>query len=89
VLASHQSSQKIQDVHVNICDLVDHVTIGAPVRLFDSEQELSQYSMATDKIFPRDDVPKEGLLHFLLRNIFNPGKKRRQHTRRGRDHRTW
>jgi hypothetical protein len=62
----------ISGIHVNICDLVDDVVQGRPVRLFECLQDLVRYSRDTKKYFPRGDVPDQGLLRYLLRHV-RPG----------------
>ena len=65
--------------HVNIVDLLERKESGGPVRNFSSESELSAYTIATAKYFPRDNAYAGGLLRFLLRQIKNPGAGRRRY----------
>ncbi|KAJ7301271.1 hypothetical protein DFH08DRAFT_978907 [Mycena albidolilacea] len=62
----------IEDAHINLIDLVDVNTTGAPVHRFATEAQLSAYTMRTGKIFPRDLAYKGQLLRHLLRRIFHP-----------------
>lgn len=59
--------QAVGNTFVNLVDLVDEIEF----RLFDTEQELSQYSLTERKIFPRSDCAGS-LLEYLLRQILNP-----------------
>ncbi|CAE6405077.1 unnamed protein product [Rhizoctonia solani] len=58
--------------YVNIIDLIDTVSTGAPVQHFDSEKELSEYTIKTKNILSRDSPHAGSLLKFLLRNIYRP-----------------
>ncbi|KAF7337351.1 hypothetical protein MSAN_02260900 [Mycena sanguinolenta] len=62
----------IEDAHVNLIDLVDIRTTGAPVHRFATEKALSVYTKSTGKIFPRREAYKGRLLRHLLRRIFRP-----------------
>lgn len=63
------SFQAIKNTYVNLVDLVD----ACSLEHFATEKDLSKYSLATGRIFPRKDVPRGSLLEMLLRNILNPG----------------
>lgn len=76
--ADYNSGLKvIEGIHVNLIDLVDipDAVLGQPttVTLFESELALSQYTKATGKFFPRENVHSGGFLRYLLRHINNPG----------------
>ena len=58
--------------HVNLVDLVDAPKTHKPVRWFPSEKALSDYTLETEKFFPRNSKCAGGLLKFLLRHIFHP-----------------
>ena len=58
-------------MHVNLVDLVLE---EGPVHKFKTVKELSEYTRATGKFFPRDDAEAGGLLRYLLRHIFDPSK---------------
>ncbi|KDR67098.1 hypothetical protein GALMADRAFT_130478 [Galerina marginata CBS 339.88] len=60
----------VTSTHVNLVDLT---TRSGHIRIFSSVEELSEYTMENDKIFPRDNVYAGDLLQHLLRHIFNPG----------------
>ncbi|KAG1734508.1 hypothetical protein EDB19DRAFT_1639041 [Suillus lakei] len=62
----------VKATHVNIVDLVDTKVTGKPVTLFDSEVDLSKYTITTGKFFPKDNACAGGLLRYLLRRILNP-----------------
>lgn len=64
--------QIVQQTHVNLVDLVDTPTTHRRIRLFSSVEELSEYSLRTRKIFPKENAKAGGLLRFLLRHIMNP-----------------
>jgi len=64
--------ETVKNTHVNIVDLVDTPNTGNPVVVFKSEQDLSEYTKATGKYFPRDNAYAGGVLRFLLRHIENP-----------------
>ncbi|CAE6472444.1 unnamed protein product [Rhizoctonia solani] len=63
--------------YVNIIDLIDTVSTGNPVQHFDSEKELSEYTLETGNILPRKSKHAGSLLKFLLRNIFDPSNATR------------
>ncbi|KAF8155252.1 hypothetical protein K438DRAFT_1622023, partial [Mycena galopus ATCC 62051] len=62
----------IEDAHVNLIDLIDITTTGIPVHKFQTEMQLSLYTRATKKFFPRDRAYKGLLLQHLLRRIMCP-----------------
>ncbi|KAK0445107.1 hypothetical protein EV421DRAFT_1937318 [Armillaria borealis] len=64
----------IKNVHVNICDLVDH---KVPLPIHDTETALSEYTCRSDyKIFPRGAAVGHEMLRLFLRNIFDPSRER-------------
>lgn len=71
-------------IHVNLVDLTDGVD-SSEIRLFETEKELSEYTISSHKIFPRENVHSGSLLSDLLRHIFNPSSAptRAQRGRRG------
>ncbi|KIJ63547.1 hypothetical protein HYDPIDRAFT_168372 [Hydnomerulius pinastri MD-312] len=64
--------EAVRNTHVNIVDLVDTKATGERVQVFRSELELSVYTKATGKIFPRENAYQGGLLRYLLRHIVHP-----------------
>jgi hypothetical protein len=62
----------VRATHVNIVDLVDNNSIGGRVKIFNSEEALSRYTISTGKYFPKENAYAGGLLRFLLRQIMNP-----------------
>ncbi|KAG6919875.1 hypothetical protein DXG01_015583 [Tephrocybe rancida] len=70
--------EAVEATHVNLVDLVDLPNSEKPIRLFGSEEELSAYTVATRKFFPRNDVEAGSLLQCLLRHILSPGQRRGQ-----------
>ncbi|KAH9023979.1 hypothetical protein EDB85DRAFT_1989090 [Lactarius pseudohatsudake] len=56
--------------HVNLVDLVHGSK--QEVRIFPTEEELSDYTIAENKIFPKEDAKDGGVLRDLRRHIFAP-----------------
>ncbi|KAG8680562.1 hypothetical protein FRC11_002296, partial [Ceratobasidium sp. 423] len=67
----------VADTYVNIIDLIDTKISGEPVRHFDSEKALADYTKKHKKFFPRDNAHSGGLLKFLLRRIHKPTAAKR------------
>ncbi|EGN97585.1 hypothetical protein SERLA73DRAFT_57238 [Serpula lacrymans var. lacrymans S7.3] len=67
--------KKIKGVFVNITDLVDTPRTGESVKLFKSESALADYTITSDKFFPREEAKAGGILKFLLRQIMNSGSR--------------
>ncbi|KAH7119869.1 hypothetical protein B0J11DRAFT_439442 [Dendryphion nanum] len=59
--------EKIKEIHVNLVDLVD--TSGQDVELFESLDDLREYTIDTGKFFPKQSAYAGGVLKFLLREI--------------------
>jgi len=76
--------QLVLQTHVNLVDLIDSPTTGNSPALFDSEEQLSEYTKRTGKYFPKESAYAGGVLRFLLRRIENPGISRRRGTSEGR-----
>ncbi|KAJ7065737.1 hypothetical protein C8F01DRAFT_982532 [Mycena amicta] len=74
------------DAHVNLIDLADAARTGQQVRRFPSEEALSVYSRATNKILKLHLATPSPLLRALLRKIFNP---RSNNDRRPRKRPRW
>lgn len=65
-------------MYINLVDLVDARDDDTIViKHFVDETELSEYTRANDKIFPRGHMEEGSLLKFLLRRIFRPGTRER------------
>ncbi|KAF9471705.1 hypothetical protein BDN70DRAFT_767230, partial [Pholiota conissans] len=64
--------QMVMTTHVNLVDLVDVFESDKVATVFDTVEELSRYTMATGKYFPREDIDAGDLLKHLLRPILNP-----------------
>ncbi|KAJ7082411.1 hypothetical protein B0H15DRAFT_785801 [Mycena belliarum] len=62
----------IDELHVNLVDLVDTHNTCARVHRSPSEWDLSAYTVATKKFFPRTLDFNSSLLRYLLRQIFDP-----------------
>ena len=45
---------------------------GVEVQVFESERDLSKYTISTGKFFPRENAHAGGLLRYLLRHILRP-----------------
>ncbi len=76
--------QAVHKKHVNLVDLVHGSK--EEVRIFETEKELSIYTIITEKFFPEDDAKDGGVLRALRRHIWAP----REHTsssRRNKDSR--
>ncbi|CUA75773.1 hypothetical protein RSOLAG22IIIB_11991 [Rhizoctonia solani] len=67
-----ECKKMVAATYVNILDLIDTKFTGQPVRHFNSEKALSDYTRKHRKFFPRHNVHSGGLLKFLLRRIHNP-----------------
>ncbi|KAF9072490.1 hypothetical protein BDP27DRAFT_1418102 [Rhodocollybia butyracea] len=76
----------VPTIHVNICDLVDYSLHGQEmdVALHGSQEELAEYSRKNGKIYPRENAYAEGLLRFLLREIYGKYQGRRREGAGGR-----
>ncbi|KAF2799198.1 hypothetical protein K505DRAFT_346036 [Melanomma pulvis-pyrius CBS 109.77] len=62
-----ECQRAVQKVHVNIVDLVD--TRGEQVEIFDSLEDLQDYTIETGKFFPKQSAYAGGVLKALLREI--------------------
>ena len=68
--------QVVLNTHVNLVDLVMHDT-DRPLKLFNTEFELSIYTQESQKFFPRKNVHAGGVLKYLLRRILDPPSEER------------
>jgi hypothetical protein len=66
--------QAVQKKHVNLVDLVEGSK--TEVRIFKTEQELSEYTRETGKFFPKEDAADGGILRALRRHILVPRQDR-------------
>ena len=57
---------------MNLVDLLDTHRTGQRVKIFNTEEELSNYTCETKKFFPLDSAKQGGVLKYLLRHIFDP-----------------
>ncbi|KAG6919879.1 hypothetical protein DXG01_015587 [Tephrocybe rancida] len=64
----------VKATFVNLVDLVDLPNSEDTLQLFDTEEELSVYTLENHKIFPKESAYAGGLLRHLLRQIMNPEK---------------
>ncbi|KAG9311186.1 hypothetical protein JVU11DRAFT_8259 [Chiua virens] len=69
---------------VNLVDLVDRANTGVEVTLFETERQLSQYTLSTGKIFPGEHAYAGGVLRYLLRHILHPRDDHSSASRRRR-----
>ncbi len=56
---------------VNLVDLVDTENIDQCATQFDTLEKLKEYTITTEKYFLKEFAYAEGMLKFLLREIFN------------------
>ncbi|KAG8723758.1 hypothetical protein FRC09_001844 [Ceratobasidium sp. 395] len=61
----------IKKIHVNLVDLVDQPNTRITVKRFKNRLALSTYSVAEEKIFPKNDAKAGGILKHLLRQILS------------------
>ena len=83
---STKASSSIQVVlkkHVNLIDLVHGPK--EEVRIFKTEKQLSDYTIETEKYFPREEARDGGVLRALRRQIMLPREDRRS-SRRNKSH---
>ena len=83
---STKASSSIQAVlkkHVNLIDLVHGSKVE--VTIFKTEKELSKYTKATEKYFPREEARDGGVLRALRRQIMVPRENTRS-SRRNKSH---
>jgi hypothetical protein len=64
-----------RETHVNIVDLLHAKKTGRKVKVFETVEELAQYTRGTKKFFPRDHAKAGGVLVFLLRKILSSGRR--------------
>lgn len=76
VYCSHENHlpkpQIIDATHVNLVDFIDIRTTGKPVEIFDTEEELREYTIQEGKIYPKESAKESGVLKHLLRKILSP-----------------
>ncbi|KAJ3530675.1 hypothetical protein NM208_g9220 [Fusarium decemcellulare] len=61
--------QLVRETHVNLVDLTQSPQTGQLVKLFDTLEDLREYTLDTGKIFPKKEAYEGGLLKMLLREI--------------------
>jgi hypothetical protein len=74
--------QTMRVTHVNLVDLVESPRTRQPVEHFKTVQDLSQYSVYEDKIFPKEEAYNGGLLALLLREILGARSGRARRARK-------
>jgi hypothetical protein len=75
--------QAVVKKHVNLVDLVHGSKVE--VRIFKTEKELSEYTRATEKYFPREEARDGGVLRALRRQILAPREDTRS-SRKNKSH---
>lgn len=65
-------SQEVTNTHVNLIDLLHVHGTDLIAERFPSVYELSEYTMDTKKIFPKENANAGNMLKYLLRHIFHP-----------------
>jgi hypothetical protein len=70
-VAETDSRKRVRQTHVNLVDLVDTPRTGTPVEVFPNLKSLQDYTIRTEKYFPKEDAYAGGLLRFLLREILH------------------
>ncbi|XP_006460537.1 hypothetical protein AGABI2DRAFT_220577 [Agaricus bisporus var. bisporus H97] len=65
---------------INLIDLIDARDHNVDIIHFATEQQLSEYTRETKKIFPREHEEAGTLLRYLLRHIMHPDPNRRDPT---------
>ncbi|KAK7418831.1 hypothetical protein QQX98_003693 [Neonectria punicea] len=68
--------QRVQRTHVNLVDLTESPTTGNKVEIFPSVKALREYTLAENKIFPKEEAYEGGLLKTLLRQILTTSAKK-------------
>ncbi|CAE6444612.1 unnamed protein product [Rhizoctonia solani] len=68
--------ERVKSVHANICDVLHTDVAGGKATDWGNEVILSEYTLRTDKIFPRDHPLAGTLLRHLLRHINSPSATR-------------
>ncbi|KAI3577207.1 hypothetical protein IWW34DRAFT_870000 [Fusarium oxysporum f. sp. albedinis] len=78
----HEARTTMRVTHVNLVDLVESPRTRQPVEHFKTVQDLSQYSVYEDKIFPKEEAYNGGLLALLLREILGARSGRARRARK-------
>ncbi|KAK2459465.1 hypothetical protein APHAL10511_008525 [Amanita phalloides] len=66
--------------HVNLVDFIDIRLTGKPIKIFETEKELREYTKDEGKYYPKESAKESGVLRYLLRKILRAPKSR---SRRG------
>ncbi|KAF7900369.1 uncharacterized protein EAF01_007671 [Botrytis porri] len=56
----------LSNVHVNICQLLEHYETGIPVKIFSSQKELLAYTIREKKFYALSEAKKGGPVRGLL-----------------------
>ncbi|KAI6093733.1 hypothetical protein F4821DRAFT_274197 [Hypoxylon rubiginosum] len=75
--SKNQCRKALDPVWVNIEDYLDDIDNGRPIRRFNNEVLLSQYTKEEEKFYPKNAIPKGSPLRRLLAHIFSPGRRNR------------
>ncbi|KAI5299223.1 erg26, C-3 sterol dehydrogenase [Ascosphaera pollenicola] len=73
-----ECKEVVKGYHVNMVDLINHRRSGGSSRVkrFSSEKESADYTVGTEKYFPRRDLEAGAVLRHLLRKILKNAKTR-------------
>lgn len=72
---TNRFEQALRGRHVNMVDLIQHKRDGGgQVQIFNSLNELREYTLETRRIFPKFTLKRGALLENLLRHIFSVAK---------------
>ncbi|EAU90712.1 hypothetical protein CC1G_03981 [Coprinopsis cinerea okayama7 len=67
-----EARKAVFNTHVNLVDLTDEYEDWGRLTKFSSEAELSDYTLRTKYIFPRNKINRRTILYMLLRRIYFP-----------------
>lgn len=59
----------LKKTHVNLVDLIDCRRAGTAVRRFPTFSALRNYTVNTDRVFPKEVAKEDGFLKALLRSF--------------------
>ena len=63
-IAETDDDQRVRQTHVNLVDLVDTPRTGVSVKVFPNLKKLQDYTIKSEKYFPKEDAHAGGLLRF-------------------------
>ncbi|KAG9311181.1 hypothetical protein JVU11DRAFT_8251 [Chiua virens] len=68
----HTCRETVRGTFVNLVDVVDARTTGVKAKSFGTERQLSEYTLSTGKVFPKENAHAGGVLQHLLKPNFLP-----------------